>query len=237
LDITLQRVGSDPLIVGAYPYALRTGQNRVQVTLYGANLPATAQGSDIDFGPGVSVTRVVRATPDAVTVELNVNAQAPRGARDVFLAGASGPQSVVVYEEVDRIEVAPAAGIARVGGAAFPKQFQQFEAIGYDDGPNDDDDADDLRLGVMPAAWTLEEYAVTYDDDDLRFVGAIDADGLFTPALDGPNPERSRNRNNVGDVWVVATHTRPDGTKLRARGHLLVTVPLYMRWDPWGQSQ
>jgi quinohemoprotein amine dehydrogenase len=55
---------------------------------------------------------------------------------------------------------------------------------------------------------------------------------LFTPALDGPNPQRSGNRNNVGDVWVVATY-RPaaDATPMRARAHLVVTVPLYMRWD------
>ena len=65
------------------------------------------------------------------------------------------------------------------------------------------------------------------------FVGEIDATrGLFTPALDGPNPARSGNRNNVGDVWVVATHTPPDGGKpVRARAHLVVTVPLYLRWE------
>ena len=56
--------------------------------------------------------------------------------------------------------------------------------------------------------------------------------GLFTPALDGPNPQRSGNRNNVGDVWVVAVHTPAGGgTPMRARAHLVVTVPLYMRWD------
>ncbi|MEO6222284.1 MAG: quinohemoprotein amine dehydrogenase subunit alpha, partial [Vicinamibacterales bacterium] len=56
--------------------------------------------------------------------------------------------------------------------------------------------------------------------------------GLFTPALDGPNPARSGNRNNIGDVWVVATHKlEGDGAPMRARSHLLVTVPLYLRWD------
>jgi len=164
-----------------------------------------------------------------------VSGEAARGGRDVFVSGASKAHAIVVYEEVDRLEVTPAAGIARVGGVSFPKQFQQFEAIGYDDGPDDDDDADDLPLGVVPASWQLEEYAVTYNDDDVGFVGAIDQSGFFTPALDGPNPARTRNRNNVGDVWVVATHTRPDGSEIKARGHLLVTVPLYMRWDPWGQ--
>jgi quinohemoprotein amine dehydrogenase len=80
--------------------------------------------------------------------------------------------------------------------------------------------------------WGLEEYAVTYDDDDLKYVGSVDTKGLFTPGLDGPNPNRSGNRNNVGDVWVVATFTPPSGSPIRGRAHLLVTVPLYMRWDP-----
>jgi quinohemoprotein amine dehydrogenase len=87
----------------------------------------------------------------------------------------------------------------------------------------------------VTATWSLEEYGVTYDDDDLNYVGTLDAHGLFTPAADGPNPQRSRNRNNIGDVWVVATWVSPgpNSRTLKARGHLLVTVPLYMRWEPW----
>ena len=53
---------------------------------------------------------------------------------------------------------------------------------------------------------------------------------LFTPSGDGPNPKRAGNRNNVGDVWVVAELATPDPRPLRARAHLLVTVPLYMAW-------
>jgi quinohemoprotein amine dehydrogenase len=126
--------------------------------------------------------------------------------------------------------------MARIGGARLPKQLQQFEAYGYHDGPDGESEtADDLDLGRVDVTWTLEEYAVTYGDDDLEYAGTIDANGLFTPALDGPNPERSGKRNNVGDLWVVATY-RPPGEgalPLEARAHLLVTVPLYMRWEPW----
>ena len=53
--------------------------------------------------------------------------------------------------------------------------------------------------------WTVEEYTATFRDDDIRFVGAAEQSGLFTPNVDGPNPKRSGNRNNVGDVWVVAS--------------------------------
>ena len=237
MDITLHRVSADPIITGAYPSSVRIGQTRVRVTLFGGNLPTEVQPSDVDFGPGITVARVVTTTPQALTVDLNVAPAATRGARDVFVGGTNRSNAIIVYEAVDRIVVTPAAGMARVGGAAFPKQFQQFEAIGYDDGPDDDVDTDDINLGPVAASWTIEEYAVTYDDDDVTFVGSVDDTGLFTPALDGPNPDRTGNRNNVGDVWVVATHLRPDGTSVRARGHLLVTVPLYIRWDPWGQGR
>ncbi len=84
----------------------------------------------------------------------------------------------------------------------------------------------------------MEEYTATYNDDDIKFVGTLnEATGHFTPNIEGPNPARSGSRNNVGDVWVVAKYPgdavggKPAPT-LRARAHLLVTVPLYMRFDP-----
>jgi quinohemoprotein amine dehydrogenase len=125
--------------------------------------------------------------------------------------------------------------MARVGGAVFPKQLQQFEAVAIHNGPDGKPDtADDLILGLVDVKWSIEEFTATFADDDVQFVGKIDETGLFTPALDGPNPKRSGNRNNVGDVWVVAELTLAgarDTTKpLRARAHLLVTVPLYMAW-------
>ena len=40
-------------------------------------------------------------------------------------------------------------------------------------------------------------------DDDLQYVGTIDATtGVFTPNVDGPNPKRKWQANNVGDVFV-----------------------------------
>ncbi len=90
--------------------------------------------------------------------------------------------------------------------------------------------ADDLDLGVMDVERSLEEYAAILGDDDIEFVGELDQAGFFTPALDGPNPSRVTNANNVGDLWVVATV--PESTtsqSIRGRAHLLVTVPLYIR--------
>ena len=123
-----------------------------------------------------------------------------------------------------------------MGGIRFPKRPEQFEARAYSHGADGKPDTkDDLDLGAVDASWSLEEFTATFGDDDTKWVGSIDAGGLFTPAEDGPNPKRSGDRNNVGDVWVVATLPAdspwPLGAALRARAHLIVTVPLYMRWD------
>ena len=83
----------------------------------------------------------------------------------------------------------------------------------------------------------MEEYTATYDDDDIKFVGRLnEATGQFTPNIEGPNADRKGSRNNVGDVWVVAQYNADAGSglpavTLKARAHLLVTVPLYIRFD------
>jgi quinohemoprotein amine dehydrogenase len=246
MDVSLTRLGSGPVIAGVYPRALRAGSRDHQVTLLGANLPRDVQPAAVDLGPGVRVERVVRADADSIVVRVAVDEKASVGARDLLVAGASLKSATVVYDKIARIKVTPLAGMARVGGAVFPKQYQQFEAIAYHNGADGKPDTeDDVEIGPVDVAWSLEEYGVTYDDDDIKFVGRIDQRGLFTPALDGPNPQRSGNRNNIGDVWVVATYqenetgngngtiTRP----LKARAHLLVTVPLYLRWEPWRGDQ
>ena len=114
----------------------------------------------------------------------------------------------------------------------FPKQFAQFEAVAYANGPDGKPDTDDdWPLGVVDAKWKTEEYSATFGDDDLKWVGTIDpATGAFTPNVDGPNPERVGNRNNIGDVWVVAEYTPTGAEPVHGRAHLLVTVPVYMQW-------
>ena len=237
IDVTLTRLGSDPLVLGVDHVGLMTGASR-EVAIYGANLPASVAASAIDFGRGVSVKRVVSSTPQMLKVELDVAKDAPVGPRDVLVAGAARPGAAMVFDHIDSIRVKPQAGMARVGGANFPKEYQQFEAWAYHNGPDGKPGTkDDLELGPITANWTIEEYTATYEDHDKDFVGAIDANGFFTPNLDGPNPKRDRNANNVGDVWVVATFQAPGGKTLRARAHLLVTVPLYVMYDQGEVSQ
>lgn len=231
MDVKVARLTSAPMVLGTGEVALKRGAASATLHVYGANLPAVT-AADVSLGQGVRVTNVTNAGPTAVTLQVAVAPDAVAGPRDLSLGGTVRPAALTVFDKIDGIQVLPRAGLARVGGVVFPKQFQQFEVMAYANGPDGKaDTADDVPLGLVDAKWSLEEYPATLNDDDVKFVGAIDQHGLFTPNNDGPNPDRKGNRNNVGDVWVVATYT-PDGAKepLRARAHLLVTVPLFMRW-------
>lgn len=230
-DVKMTKLTAAPVVLGTGQLALKKGAATATLQLFGANLPA-ATAADISLGQGVKVTSVTSASPTSITVQVAVAADAKAGPRDVSVAGTVRPSAFVVYEKVDGVRVLPRAGMARTGGVVYPKGFQQFEAMAYANGPDGKPDtADDWPLGLVDAKWGLEEYTATFGDDDLKFVGAIDAKGLFTPNNDGPNPDRSGNRNNIGDVWVVADYT-PEGEKepVRSRAHLLVAPPVFMRW-------
>ena len=234
-DVTLTRVGTEPVLAGIYPRALERGET-TDVILFGDNLGAMGSGS-ADFGVGVTVERVVDAARESATLRVRVAEDAAVGPRDLLVTGSGQSVlegAIVVHDGVDWIAVTPTRGMARVGGGNFPKGYQVFEAIGWDDGPDGEAETDDdLSLGRVDVTWRVEEYAATFSDDDARFIGSLGADGVFTPALDGPNPDRSGQRNNVGDVWVVATRSPTSGDEMSARAHLIVTVPLYLRWEPW----
>jgi quinohemoprotein amine dehydrogenase len=241
LDVRLHRVGADPVVLGTAESMIKTGASRQELHLFGANLPSTASPSDVNFGPGITVDRIVSATPTQMVVSVSVAPTATIGRRSVIVSGATGDASVSVYDTVDFLKVRPQSGIARLGaGAAFQKQLQQFEAIAYTKGPDGKPETkDDVELGLVDALWTIEEFTATFNDDDKDFVGEIDAEtGLFTPNVDGPNPKRKNNANNFGDVWVVAAYPRSLGRDttsnarpVKGRAHLLVTVPIYMIFD------
>ena len=231
MDVKLTRIGSDPVVLGVDRKALETA-GRHPVNIYGTNFPANLSAAAIDFGRGVRVQNVLNAAPSDVRVEVEVAKDAPIGPRDVSVEGAVLAGAVMVYDKIDFLKVMPQAGMARVGGIDHPKQFQQFEAIAFHNGADGKPDTkDDLDLGAVDVSWSIEEYPATLDDNDKDYVGSIDDRGLFTPNVDGPNPKRKNNANNTGDVWVIATYKTPDGRTLRARAHLLVTVPLYVRFD------
>jgi quinohemoprotein amine dehydrogenase len=238
LDVKLARIGADPIVLGVGETRVKTGSAGQELHLYGVNLPSRVAPADLNVGPGVTVDRVVSATPNQLVVAVSVAQNATPGRRAVFLTGATGEAGLAVYDTIDFIKVLPQAGMARVGGVTFPKQLQQFEAAAYANGPDGKPNTkDDIELGLVDPQWSIEEYTATYEDDDKDFVGTIDAiTGLFTPNVDGPNPKRKHNANNYGDVWAVASYQTPGPAgapphTLKGRAHLLVTVPLYIKWD------
>lgn len=239
IDVKIERVAGETRVLGTDKTALKQGAAGQELRIYGANFAASLRAADVDLGPGITVARVVSSTPDVAAVTVDVAAGAALGARDLFVAGASRQKALAVYDKIDSIKVKPDWAMARVGGVTFPKMLAQFEAWGYSNGADGKPDSpDDIELGLVDAAWSMEEYAATYNDDDIKFVGTLnEATGRFTPNVEGPNTARSGSRNNIGDVWVVAkvlgdaASGKPAPT-LRARAHLLVTVPLYMRFDP-----
>ena len=222
------------MVVGLDRKGLQRGATAQTVRVIGENLPASVAAADVDLGPGVKISGASNSAPGVISLTVDVAADAPIGPRDLFLAGTVTKTAIAVYDKVDYLKVTPGWALTRVGGSMFPKMLGRFDAIAWSNGADGKPDTkDDLELGLVDATWSIEEYTATFDDDDVKFVGEIDRTrGVFTPAVDGPNPKRSGNRNNVGDVWVVAEH-RPAGSAepLRSRAHLVVTVPLYMRWD------
>jgi quinohemoprotein amine dehydrogenase len=232
MDVTLRRVARDVIVSGSDLASIKTGTTGQTVRIYGANLPVKLTPAEVTLGQGVTVTRVSSSTPSVTTVVVDVASDARVGPRDVSIAGSARPGAIVIYDRMDGLRVVPRAGMARLGGVFRPKQYQQFEARAFHNGPDAKPGTeDDLDLGMVDATWSLEEYAATFKEDDLAYVGELSPAGLFTPNVDGPNENRSGNRNNMGDVWAVAEYTPPGGTTLRGRGHLLVTVPLYMDWS------
>jgi len=240
-DVKLTRTGAGPTVASVMPYALKAGATGTTVHILGDSLPAAVSPADIDFGAGVTVSKVVSATPGDLTVIVNVAPNAADGQRDVSVAGTVLEKALPVYHKVDYLKVTPETALARLGDGKHPKGYQQFDAIGYTKGadgkPNT---ADDVAVGPVDVDWTIQEFSAVFSDDDKDFVGMLSPTALFTPNIDGPNPQRRFGRNNYGDVWVVATaktEKDPFGKPLTGRSYLVVTVPAYQRWDQPEVSQ
>jgi quinohemoprotein amine dehydrogenase len=232
-DVTLKRASDGVTVTGTDVSMIKAGST-AQVKIYGDNFPKLTV-ADVDLGTGVAVKRIVDQTSQQATVEVDVDAKAIVGKRDVSVRRSVAANAIAVFEKIDYIKVAPDTALARLGGVKFPKGYQQFEAIAYSNGPDGKPHTpDDVELGRVDAEWSLEEFYAVYGDDDKDFVGKMSPTGFFTPAVEGPNPQRKFSRNNYGDVWVVATYKGAqdkEGKPLTARSYLVVAIPLYVRWD------
>ncbi len=234
-DVKLARTSADPTLIGIDRASLKTGTQTNRVRLIGDNFPAQVVPADLDFGSGVTVRRVVSHTPSEIVAEVDVAGSAVSGKRDVSVRRSVLQSGIAIYDRIDYIKVTPETALAHLGSDVHPKGFQQFEAIGYQRGPDGKlRTADDVELGPVDVTWSVEEFLSVYGDDDKDFVGTLSPTGLFTPASDGPNPKRKFSRNNYGDVWVVATaktEKNKEGKPLVGKSYLVVTVPTYIKWD------
>ena len=199
VDVTLRRVGAEPLVTGVYPRAVPSAAGEVTLQLYGANFPATLAAGAIDLGSGLTIASVSDVSSTRASLRVTVAPDASIGPRDLFVGQAALTDAVVVFDTVHQLRVTPATGLARVGGVAFPKQYARFEARAYHHGPDGATNTDDdLNLGTVDVDWSLEEYAATFGDDDLSFVGAIGGHGVFEPAgrraESGPGRQEQRRR-------------------------------------------
>ncbi|MGE0821024.1 MAG: quinohemoprotein amine dehydrogenase subunit alpha [Candidatus Binatia bacterium] len=233
MDETWYRNDKEARVLAIAPVSVRSGEKRT-VRIFGMNLPTAIEPTAIDFSAGVTVQSVRQENVDVVLAEVTVANEAQVGVREVRLQGANGTVSLTVYDVVDYIRLVPEMGFARPGGVNVPKVHQQFEAFAYHNGPDGKKGTrDDIKLHrVSLVKWNVNEYVKRLNDDDVQFVGTVDAHGLFVPAKDGPNPQRHMMDHNVGDVWVEGWY-RPDGAKrpMGARAYLLV-MPEKFNFQP-----
>ena len=210
------RADGAPEVLAVLPQALRAG-TRGRVVVVGTGLGGAAPAS---FGAGTSAG-VVRREPNLLEAEVEVAADAAPGPRALAAGAATG--QLVVYRQVDQLDVRPAYGIARLGGGKLAPVAAQFEAIASTRLAG----GELLSLGPMAADWS----AVPFDDEarrtaDDKYAGRIDPSGRFLPAGAGPNPTREYSGDNVGNLAVVAS-VRDGARAVEGRAHLVVTV---QRW-------
>ena len=234
-DVTLTRATDGSAISGVAPYALKAGSTGATLHIYGQGLPTTLTPADINLGAGVTVQKIVSASPTETVVTVDVAANAAPGQHDAWVKGAGLPKALPIYDKLDYIKVTPDTAIAHLGGIHFAKGYEQFGALGYSNGPDGKRGTDDdFSIGPVKVDWSMQEFSTVPFDDDTHYVGTLSSTGLFTPNVEGPDPKRKFGRNNYGDVWVVATDKSAldkGGKPLTGRSYLVVSVPMYKQWD------
>ena len=212
--LTGAKVGAGPILLGLTAEAGAPGEATVQAVGVGLD------GLSVEGAEGA-------ATPNALGASVRLSGKAGDVAR---LAAGDETAQFAFYDGVDRLAVEPPFTIARVGGgsdAGPPPVPAHFKAIGYWNGPDGEPGTDDdVRVGAIPADWRVVNRGETAEAmSDAEFAGDIGGNGIFTPAVAGPNPDRPFSTNNAGDLTVVATAGGQSG-----EAHLIVTVQRFV--DP-----
>jgi len=208
------------------PSYIKRGERKL-ITISGNQLKG-----NIRLGSGLKVLNIVSRDSNRVVALVEASSKANVAATSVTVGRAQMKGALAVYDSVARVEITPSESIARIGGngGPIPKQKSTYRAVGYAAGKDGKaGTADDVRLGYMPAAWTLKPFdEVAEHDNDLKYAGTIDADGIFTPGDAGLNPARKMSTNNVGNLSVVGT-VKDGGSSVQGEAHLLVTVQKFVK--------
>ena len=189
------------------------------VRIYGANLPATHRAERHRLRARRDASRAsCSATPTLVTVRRRRRRRrAGRRARSRSSSGVVSRAAVAVYDKIDYIKVTPRLEHGARRRRRVSEDARAVRGDRLQQRPRRQ--AGHQRRPRRSGRWTRRGRSRSTGDlrRRRREVRRRDrsAAGSFTPALDGPNPARSGNRNNVGDVWVVATVPAPQGAAPR----------------------
>ena len=221
-NVQLRRASSEPTAMVVDKPSLKTGTRGNRIRVIGYNFPAGVTPGDLDFGPGVIVRAIVSSTAGEIVADVDVTADAPLGKRGLALRRAILPSAVAIYDRVDYVKLTPESAVAAFADSKHPRGYLQFEAIGYQRGPDGRmHTADDVDLGPVDVTWSFQVFHAP-EGDSADFVGRLNASGFFIPA--------SENPNNNYDCWAIATATSEkgqDGAPLVGKAYVVVTVPTY----------
>jgi quinohemoprotein amine dehydrogenase len=221
-DVKMQRPSSDPILLLVEPQSFKAGSNSNRIRLIGDRFPAQVTTADVFAGPAVTVRRIVSSTSSEIVAELDVARDASLGRRNIAFRSSTLERAVAIYDRIDYVKVTPDSSLAAFSNDTYRRGYQQFEAIGYQRGPDGRrHTADDLELGPVDVAWSME---VFYEVDQSKQdrVGTLSPTGFFTPAAVNPGVN--------DDVWIIATAKNEkgsDGKPLVGKSYLVVTVPTY----------
>jgi quinohemoprotein amine dehydrogenase len=192
----------------------------------GADTAVQVVGVEIE-ALDVEGAEIVKLAPNPFGAVLTLKAGANAVAE---IAAGEQAATVAFYTGVDRLTVEPPFTIARVGGGSDygPEAVPAaFKAVGWWNGPDGQPEtADDIRVGALPAAWSTGNWdEIAAAMEDAKHAGVIDAAGIFSPGVAGPNPARPFTTNNAGDIKVTGA-----AAGLTADARLIVTVQRFV--DP-----
>lgn len=223
-DVRLQRPKSGPALLLIDRTSLKAGSSANRVRVIGDNLPTRVTPADLTMGPGVTVRTIASSSAQEIVADVEVAPGAQPGKRDVILRGAGSALAgaIAVYDRIDYLKVTPESAMASFGDPAHPRGFQQFEAIGYQRGPDGMvHTADDLDLGPVKVSWALQVFHAP-DGSSADVVGKMSPSGLLSPSTINPNINY--------DTWAIATAENDRGANgelLVGKAYVVVTVPTY----------